>query len=341
MRSAGPPCTTSTPTAARSGRPPRCAAALTDITEPLDLVAILVGDPLPILRDAVAAKAKFAVVFAAGFAEVGAAGEKIQAEMEQIIAAGSSTYWSQHQPQRLRGLPRRPARQGHRPRSPRAAPGPAGVPGPGDRHPALALGPGGNEADLESADFIRYFSDTGPPGPSPATSRGSRTGAPCSWRPTSGPAQGPDRGGEGGADRRGHVHGQGAHRPPHRSEAVVSAVFRQYGVNRVDGLDQLLDVSAALARTSSGLGRLRRGSSGAGGRVCVYSISGARGPTWPTWWPPPASNSPADQASQTQLHQWIPPYLRVSNPVDNGGAPVRDWRAPRSSRPSSPTPTST
>ncbi len=33
--------------------------------------------------------------------------------------------------------------------------------------------------------------------------------------------------------------------------------------------------------------------------------------------------------SQTELHTWIPPYLRVSNPVDNGGAPVRDWRGPK------------
>jgi len=35
------------------------------------------------------------------------------------------------------------------------------------------------------------------------------------------------------------------------------------------------------------------------------------------------------KASQVQLHEWIPPYLRVSNPVDNGGAPVRDWRGPK------------
>jgi acyl-CoA synthetase (NDP forming) len=26
------------------------------------------------------------------------------------------------------------------------------------------------------------------------------------------------------------------------------------------------------------------------------------------------------------LHEWIPTYLRVSNPVDNGGAPSSDWR---------------
>ena len=69
-----------------AGRP--SVKSLTDIDEQLDLVAILVGDPLPVLRDAVAAGAKFAVVFAAGFAEVGAKGERIQAEMERIIESG-------------------------------------------------------------------------------------------------------------------------------------------------------------------------------------------------------------------------------------------------------------
>jgi acetate---CoA ligase (ADP-forming) len=69
-----------------AGRP--CAKSLTDIDEQLDLVAILVGEPLPILRDAVAAKAKFAVVFAAGFSEVGAKGERLQEQMERIIDRG-------------------------------------------------------------------------------------------------------------------------------------------------------------------------------------------------------------------------------------------------------------
>src|ERR1700722_3660309 len=70
-----------------AGRP--CAKALHDIVEKVDLVAILVGEPIPILRDAVAAKAKFAVVFAAGFAEVGAKGERLQDEMERVIASGN------------------------------------------------------------------------------------------------------------------------------------------------------------------------------------------------------------------------------------------------------------
>src|SRR5260370_22346700 len=30
--------------------------------------------------------------------------------------------------------------------------------------------------------------------------------------------------------------------------------------------------------------------------------------------------------TQRQLHEWIPSYLRVSNPVDCGGPPSADWR---------------
>src|SRR5260370_25614120 len=51
------------------------------------------------------------------------------------------------------------------------------------------------------------------------------------------------------------------------ADAVVSAVFRQFGVTRVDGLDELLDTSAAFARTT------RPGGDG----VCIYAISGRTG----------------------------------------------------------------
>ena len=51
------------------------------------------------------------------------------------------------------------------------------------------------------------------------------------------------------------------------SDAVVSAVFRQFGVTRVDGLDELLDTSAAFARTTP-----PRGDG-----VAIYAISGGTG----------------------------------------------------------------
>src|SRR5437899_9429852 len=33
-----------------------------------------------------------------------------------------------------------------------------------------------------------------------------------------------------------------------------------------------------------------------------------------------------EPTTQRALHEWIPSYLRVSNPVDNGGGPSSDWR---------------
>ena len=61
--------------------------------------------------------------------------------------------------------------------------------------------------------------------------------------------------------------------------------------------------------------------------VCIYSISGGTGAHMADM----AAGAglrlcTLTEASQRQLHEWIPPYLRVSNPVDNGGAPSADER---------------
>ncbi len=314
-----------------AGRP--CAAALTDIAEPLDLVAILVGNPLPILRDAVAAKAKFAVVFAAGFAEVGGEGEKIQAEMEEIIAGGDlhvlgpNTNLNAFEVFRD-DLPGRAialiTQSGHQ-----------GRPVFQGQEIGIRLShwaPVGNEADLEAADFIRYFSDLDSTGTVACYIEGFKNGrtlqlaadhAAKNKIPVVAVKVGrTDEGTSMAKAHTGHLTG---------SDAVVSAVFRQYGVTRVDGLDQLLDVSAALARTEPpGQSALRRLKRGHGGRVCVYSISGGTGAHMADMVAAAGLELPSlTKRSQTELHTWIPPYLRVSNPVDNGGAPVRDWRGPK------------
>jgi acetate---CoA ligase (ADP-forming) len=315
-----------------AGRP--CAAALTDIDEQLDLVAILVGEPLPILRDAVAARAKFAVVFAAGFAEVGSKGEKVQAEMEEIIAGaenlhvlGPNTNLNAFEVFRD-DLPGRAialiTQSGHQ-----------GRPIFQGQEIGIRLShwaPAGNEADMESADFIRYFSSLESTGAVACYIEGFKNGRTlqlaadhAAQRKVPIVAVKVGRTAEGTSMARAHTgHLTG-------SDAVVSAVFRQYGVQRVDGLDQLLDVSAALARSQppsdAALRRLRRG---AGGRVCVYSISGGTGAHMADMVAAAGLELPSlTKKSQTELHTWIPPYLRVSNPVDNGGAPVRDWRGPR------------
>jgi acyl-CoA synthetase (NDP forming) len=314
-----------------SGR--SCAASLTDIAEPMDMVAILVGEPVPIIRDAIASKAKFAIVFAAGFNEVGKEGERLQAEMESLIAnsdlhvLGPNTNLNAFEKFRD-DLPGRAialvTQSGHQ-----------GRPVFQGQEIGIRLShwaPVGNEADLETADFIGYFSSLKDTGAVACYVEGFKSGRTlqlaadqAARRKVPIVAVKVGRTAEGTSMAKAHTgHLTG-------SDAVISSVFRQFGVTRVDGLDQLLEVSATLARTNppsaEALRRLRRG---AGGRVCVYSISGGTGAHMADLVAAAGLELPElSKDTQRQLHEWIPPYLRVSNPVDNGGPPVRDWRGPK------------
>lgn len=313
------------------GRP--AAPALTDIKERMDLVAILVGDPIPIVRQAIAAKARFGVVFAAGFAEIGAEGEHLQAELEEAVAGsgfhmlGPNTNLNAFEVFRD-DLPGRAialvTQSGHQ-----------GRPVFQGQEIGIRLShwaPCGNEADLESADFINYFSSLKDTGAVACYVEGFKNGRTlqlaadaAARRKVPVVAVKVGRTAEGTSMAKAHTgHLTG-------SDAVVSAVFRQFGVTRVDGLDQLLEVSATLARTqppsAEALRRLQRGK---GGRVCVYAISGGTGAHMADLIAAAGLELPALATdTQEQLHQWIPSYLRVSNPVDNGGPPVRDWRGPK------------
>jgi acyl-CoA synthetase (NDP forming) len=104
-------------------------------------------------------------------------------------------------------------------------------------------------------------------------------------------------------------------------------VFRQFGITRVDGLDELLEVSMAFARTRpSELPAWARSKKQPG--VCVYAISGGTGAHIADVLAAAGLQLPdLTKESQRQLHDGlIPSYLRVSNPVDCGGPPVADAR---------------
>src|SRR5207302_9498081 len=104
------------------------------------------------------------------------------------------------------------------------------------------------------------------------------------------------------------------------SDRVLDAVLRQFGVIRVDGLDELLEVSAMLARC----GRPR------GDGVAIYSISGGTNTHVADWAASIGLRLPEfTAATQAALHEWIPEYLRVSNPVDSGEHPTGDERGPK------------
>ena len=106
-----------------------------------------------------------------------------------------------------------------------------------------------------------------------------------------------------------------------------SAVFRQFGVTRVDGLDDLLEVSAALARTRPDAPPSWAKKQKQPG-ICVYAISGGTGAHMADMVAAAGLQIPdLTKKSQQALHDGlIPSYLRVSNPVDCGGPPVADSR---------------
>ncbi|MGH9186372.1 MAG: acetate--CoA ligase family protein [Acidimicrobiales bacterium] len=299
-----------------------CYPSITDVPAGPDLVMVLVGDVLTAVTAAVEHGARFVVVAASGFAELGAAGARLQGRLEAAVAGsdahllGPNTNLNALEEFRDDLPPPAIAlitQSGHQGRPIFQA-----------QEIGIAVShwaPTGNEADLEVADFARYFADQPQVGAIAAYVEGFkdgrtlilaadhalRRGVPIVVVKVGRTAQGRQM----AKAHTGHLTG---------SDAVISAVFRQYGVVRVDDLDQLLETSTLFART-----REPRGDG-----VCVYSISGG------------TSAHVADLAAgaglrlprlgagtRRELHQWIPDYLEVGNPVDCGGPPVHDWRGRR------------
>src|SRR5258708_1572392 len=111
--------------------------------------------------------------------------------------------------------------------------------------------PTGNEADRDAADFIRYFASLPETGAIAAYLEGFRHG-PSFQRAIAAAARrgvpvvvvkiGRTEVGRSWAQSHtGHLAG---------ADDVVSGLLRQYGVTRVDGLDELLDTAAMFARSA-------------------------------------------------------------------------------------------
>ncbi|CAN5756522.1 acetate--CoA ligase family protein [soil metagenome] len=296
-----------------------CAPTVADVAGDIDVAVVLIGDALAGVADAIDAKARFAVVFSAGFAEAGTEGRAAQQRLDKLLVGselrllGPNTNLNAFEELR-QGLTG-PAialvtQSGHQ-----------GRPVFAGQELGIRLShwaPTGNEADLEFADFASWFADQPEVGAIAAYIEGfkdggtlmraadhaARRGVPITVVKVGRTATGR----ESAASHTGKLTG---------ADAVTSAVFRQFGVTRVDGLDELLDTSALLAR----------GAPPRTDGVCVYSISGGTSAHMADLCAAAEMALPALGAkTQEQLHQWIPQELRVSNPVDNGGHPVGDWR---------------
>ncbi len=330
-----------------------------DIPGDIDLAIILTGKAVDTFEEVLARKAKFAVIFAAGFSETGKQGEQLEARLTDLVAGGDV---------RLLG-PNTNLNAFEQFRDDLSGPSIALVTQSGHQGRPVFQGqelgirlthwaPTGNEVDLEFADFCRYFADQNEVGVIACYIEGFKDGrtlmlaadhAAKLKKPIVMVKVGRTETGSSMAQSHtGHLTG---------SDAITSAVFRQLGITRVDGLDELLEVSASFARTrpSQDLRRppsedLRRpnaktrnakGPAAAGAPalpewvkrksepgVCVYAISGGTGAHMADMLAAADLRlPPLAKETQRVLHDGlIPAYLRVSNPVDCGGPPVADSR---------------
>ncbi|MFH8794971.1 acetate--CoA ligase family protein [Streptomyces sp. NPDC017941] len=296
-----------------------CVRSVGELPEPVDLAVLLVGDPLPVVEELGEAKVKFAVAFAAGFAESGAAGAAAQ---ERLAAAAARAGL------RLLG-PNTNLNAFEEFRDDLEGPAIALITQSGHQgRPLFTLqelgvrlshwAPTGNEADLETADFLSYFAEQPEVGAIAAYVEGLKDGRAFLLAADRAARRGvpvvavkvgrTEAGARTAASHTGKLTG---------SDAVVDAAMRQYGVIRVDGLDELQDTAALLARA-----RPPRSDG-----VVVYSISGGTGAHFADLATGAGLRLPTlSAAKQAELHDWIPRYLNVANPVDNGGHPVGDWR---------------
>ncbi|GGT36235.1 acetate--CoA ligase family protein [Streptomyces purpureus] len=296
-----------------------CVPSVADLADPVDLAVLLVADPLPVVEELAEAKVKFAVAFASGFAETGDAGARAQDRLSAAVRRSGL---------RLLG-PNTNLNAFEEFRDDLDGPAIALITQSGHQgRPVFTLqelgvrlshwAPTGNEADLETADFISYFAERPEVGAIAcyveglkdgrsfllAADRAARRGVPV----VTVKVGRTEAGARMAASHTGKLTG---------ADQVVDAAMRQFGVIRVDGLDELQDTAALLARA--------RPPAAEG--VVVYSISGGTGAHFSDLATAAGLTLPTlSQDRQDELHQWIPGYLSVANPVDNGGHPVGDWR---------------
>ncbi|MFF8861506.1 acetate--CoA ligase family protein [Streptomyces sp. NPDC015139] len=296
-----------------------CVASVAELPEQVDLAVLLVADPLPLVGELAEAKVRFAVAFASGFAETGEAGAEAQRLLADTVRRSGL---------RLLG-PNTNLNAFERFREDLTGPAIALITQSGHQgRPVFALqelgirlshwAPTGNEADLETSDFVSWFAEQPEVGVIAAYVEGLKDGrafllaadrAARRKVPVVAVKVGrTETGALTAASHTGKLTG---------ADDVVDAAMRQYGVIRVDGLDELQDTAALLARA-----RTPRADG-----VAVCSISGGTGAHVADLATAAGLRLPRlSEAKQAELHQWIPEYLSVANPVDNGGHPVGDER---------------
>ena len=172
--------------------------------------------------------------------------------------------------------------------------------------------PMGNEAGLEASDMIEYFADDPNTAAIAGYIEGFKSGSKLRAalqianqrkKPVVVLKMGSTaRGASMAASHTGHLAG---------GDAAVSGLLTQHGVTRVRDLDELLETVNLFAKVPAGTGP----------RCALYSVSGGTvtlmSEVAETYGVPTPELTPKTVAALTAM---MPPYLRVSNPIDNGGS---------------------
>jgi acyl-CoA synthetase (NDP forming) len=288
---------------------------IVDIDGEVDLVVIMVADALAALQQCVPKRPKFAVVFTAGFAEVGGRGAALQEEIARVAREAGIRVFGPNTNlnafERFKDIPGKKValitQSGHQGR-------------PIVQGEELGIGfsywiPTGNEVDLEAADFIEYFAGHEETGVIAAYIEGFKSGerlrraadrAARERKPIVLVKVGRHEAGARMAmAHTGHLVG---------SDAAHDAFFAQYGMVRVSDLDELLETAALFARLP------RPRSDG----LCIYGISGGTGALMADLAGAAGLRMPPlAESTQQALRIHIPEYLTVTNPVDNGATAIR------------------
>jgi acetate---CoA ligase (ADP-forming) len=301
-----------------------CVPDLAAIGRPVDVAVVLTGDPIAIIEDAArdGVKVGFFIVFANKFRELGTV-DGIQREQRLLRAVarcgarliGPNTNGNAWEP--LRDLPGKKI----------ALVSQSGVQGrpltqAQDLGVALSYwAPTGNEADLESSDFIQWFAEDTDTSVICAYVEGFASGQ--RLREAAAAAirhQTPvvivkvGRSAAGTAMSQSHTgHLAGV-------DAVFDAFFEQYGFVRVDDLDEWVEVATALARCPVPPADGIVISSVSGGTAAqLADLAAASGLAIPE----------LSARTQAALRKIIPDGFTVANPVDNGGGVMRTGAGPR------------
>jgi acetate---CoA ligase (ADP-forming) len=289
--------------------------SLADIPDEVDVAVVMIGDAEKGVRDAVEKGARFCIIFTAGFSELGEKGREREEQLALVARDGGVRLFGPNTNlNAFEFFPDIPGKKlalitqsGHQGR-----PIAQGV--------ELNIGvaawaPTGNEADLEVSDFIEYFAAQDDAAVIAAYIEGFKSiprlrqaahAAMLAGKPIVLVKIGrTDEGRRMALAHTGHLTG---------SDAVHEAFFKQYGMIRVDDLDELLETSALFCRLGLPLGD----------GVCIYAISGGTGAHMADL----ASFEglrlpPLEESTQEQLRAIIPDYLAVANPVDNGAQTVK------------------